>query len=96
MIRSGVTLLGQKPSIQATTYAQTLRQPVLLIWGFYDPVFPQEDGTRLDLVLKARGVNAASEYRVAPVSGHIPHIEEKDKVNEWILDFLRTNSDYAP
>ena len=66
--------------------AARLRQPVLIIWGEYDPVVPIADGRRLaELLPNAR-------FEMIARSWHRPHVERPAETAAVIRGFLRAFS----
>jgi pimeloyl-ACP methyl ester carboxylesterase len=61
---------------------QEISQPVLLLWGDHDRVFPLEVGERVKSQLPH------VEWHVIPEAGHLAQWEEPAIVNQFILSFL--------
>lgn len=61
-----------------------LTQPVLLVWGNHDKVFPLAVGE------KVRQLLPQAEWHVIPEAGHMPQWEQPTAVNRLIENFLRT------
>jgi pimeloyl-ACP methyl ester carboxylesterase len=59
-----------------------LKMPVLLIWGRHDHIFPP---SHADSALKRL---ANGRIEIFEESGHTPQIEEPDRFNRLVLDFL--------
>jgi pimeloyl-ACP methyl ester carboxylesterase len=72
-LRDGVTLEAQLPQ---------LSMPVLLVWGRHDHLFPASHAeAAAALVPNAR-------VEIFEDSGHTPQMEEPDRFNRLVLDFL--------
>ncbi len=61
---------------------QTLKMPILLIWGDSDTLTPLAQGEHL------KGLIPEAELVVLKQVGHIPHIEDVKPFNEALLKFL--------
>ncbi|HEX6488307.1 MAG TPA: alpha/beta fold hydrolase [Candidatus Dormibacteraeota bacterium] len=59
-------------------------QPVLLIWGTRDPLFPVEHATRAHRLLPS------SQLLILEGAGHTPQAERPQDFNRAVLDFLGT------
>ena len=70
--------------------AARLTMPTLLIWGAYDPVFPEAAGKAL------QGRIAGAEMQVIDRAWHRPHEERPDEVAAAIDDFLRKKGGGTP
>lgn len=57
-------------------------KPILLVWGEEDQTVPYATHTRITDVLHA-------EFLSVPEAGHLPHLEQPDKVNPKIISFLQ-------
>jgi len=64
--------------------AAALRQPVLILWGEYDPVVPITDGRRL------AGMLPNARFEMIARSWHRPHVERPAETAAAIRSFLRT------
>ena len=73
-LRDGVVVEGRLPE---------LRMPTLLIWGGHDHIFPASHAQ----AAKERIPNA--RFEVFSDSGHTPQMEEPERFNRLVLDFLR-------
>jgi pimeloyl-ACP methyl ester carboxylesterase len=62
-----------------------LSQPVLLVWGRYDPLIPLETGERAEKALGER-----TQLFVIDKAAHCPNLEHPDQFNPKVLDFLRS------
>lgn len=60
-----------------------ITQPMLLLWGADDPVFPAGDGTKLARLL------AQARLHVFEHTGHIVHEERAEETRHAILHFLK-------
>lgn len=63
-----------------------ISQPVLLLWGDHDRVFPLEVGEQVKSQI------SHVEWHVIPKAGHIAQWEEPALVNQFILSFLKGKS----
>jgi pimeloyl-ACP methyl ester carboxylesterase len=63
-----------------------IAQPVLLLWGSRDPIFPADHGTRLQREMP----NAT--LQVIDGAGHVLHEEQPDAVAQHLLSWLRSAS----
>lgn len=61
-----------------------LRMPTLLVWGRHDHIFPAAHAE------SARGRISGSRVEIFEGSGHTPQMEEPERFNRLVLDFLRT------
>ena len=68
---------------------QMISQPVLLLWGEHDRVFPLEVGERVKNQL------SHVEWHVIPGTGHLAQWEKPEIVNQFILSFLERDSSSA-
>jgi 4,5:9,10-diseco-3-hydroxy-5,9,17-trioxoandrosta-1(10),2-diene-4-oate hydrolase len=73
-LRNGVVVEDRLPE---------LRMPTLLIWGGHDHIFPASHAQ----AAKDRIANGRLE--IFDDSGHTPQMEEPDRFNRLVLDFLR-------
>ena len=64
-----------------------LRMPTLLIWGRHDHIFPAAHAE------SARGRISGSRVEIFEGSGHTPQMEEPERFNRLVLDFLRTQKE---
>jgi pimeloyl-ACP methyl ester carboxylesterase len=72
-LRDGVTLEGQLPQ---------LSMPVLLIWGRHDHLFPASHAQAAAALVRNARVEIFED------AGHTPQMEEPDRFNRLVLDFL--------
>jgi pimeloyl-ACP methyl ester carboxylesterase len=59
-----------------------LAMPTLLIWGRHDHIFPASQAEA------ARGKIPGARLEIFEASGHTPQMEEPDRFNRVVLDFL--------
>jgi pimeloyl-ACP methyl ester carboxylesterase len=64
-----------------------LRMPTLLVWGRHDHIFPAAQAE------VAAGRIAGSRVEIFEGSGHTPQMEEPDRFNRLVLDFLTTRGE---
>ncbi len=67
---------------QSYTRLNTKHKPVLLIWGRDDKTNPYNNSDSIRSVLK-------TDFFPVDDAAHLPHIEQADKVNSKILEFLK-------
>jgi pimeloyl-ACP methyl ester carboxylesterase len=60
-----------------------LRMPTLLIWGRHDHIFPASHAQA------AKGRIPNGRLEIFDESGHTPQMEEPDRFNRLVLDFLQ-------
>src|SRR5262249_28490217 len=80
MARSVADLHGQ--TVSALPYLAHIAAPVLVVWGARDGILPVAHGRRAVRLLQ-RGY-----LHVLPASAHRPQIEEPERFNRVLLDFL--------
>ncbi|HEV2014166.1 MAG TPA: alpha/beta hydrolase [Candidatus Dormibacteraeota bacterium] len=73
-LRDGVAVENRLPE---------LRMPTLLIWGRHDHIFPASHAEA------ARNRIPNGRVEIFDDSGHTPQMEEPDRFNRLVLDFLR-------
>jgi pimeloyl-ACP methyl ester carboxylesterase len=73
-LRDGVAVENRLPE---------LRMPTLLIWGRHDHIFPASHAEA------ARNRIPNARVEIFDDSGHTPQMEEPDRFNRLVLDFLR-------
>jgi 4,5:9,10-diseco-3-hydroxy-5,9,17-trioxoandrosta-1(10),2-diene-4-oate hydrolase len=73
-LRNGVVVEDRLPE---------LRMPTLLIWGGHDHIFPASHAQA------AKNRIANGRLEIFDDSGHTPQMEEPDRFNRLVLDFLR-------
>jgi len=64
--------------------ARLMPQPILVLWGEYDPVFPVEAGRAMAARLKS------ADFRVVGRSWHRPHEERPGETGRLMGEFLAT------
>jgi len=76
-------VFGSKPEIRIREEdLQTIRQPVLLIWGSNDTFGTVEEGQKIASCIKdSRFINLES-------AGHLPWLDEPPFCAERIIEFL--------
>ncbi|HEV3233021.1 MAG TPA: alpha/beta fold hydrolase [Candidatus Dormibacteraeota bacterium] len=83
MLRSSSNVLGQ--AISALDRLHLAEQyPVLIVWGANDRVFPVSHARRAARVLPRARVEVFQDC------GHMPQLEQADKFNEVLLDWMQT------
>lgn len=60
--------------------------PILIIWGSRDRSIPLQVGQKLQSIL------SSAELYVIESAGHLPQLEQAEKFNDKLLDFLRRSS----
>src|SRR5262249_29055666 len=80
MARSVADLHGQ--TVSALPYLPHIDTPVLVVWGARDGILPVAHGRR------AAGLLRRGYLYVLPDSAHRPQIEEPERFNRVLLDFL--------
>ncbi|WOL11581.1 hypothetical protein Cni_G20345 [Canna indica] len=73
-------ILSNKEKFQLTPLAQQ----VLIIWGEHDQIFPLEKAFQIQKRLGEKN----AKLEVVEKSGHLPQMENADKFNKVLLDFL--------
>ena len=81
-IRIGVSLSGQRDSINFRDQLDKIRVPTLLIWGREDGVMPLEHGKI------AHQLIAGSKLTVIDDCGHVPQIEHPGRFVDEVEHFL--------
>lgn len=83
-LRSGVTIMGVRPSVRDYWVAQAPRYqgPVLVIWGKQDAVLP------VTAAADARRVMPQAQIQLIDDCGHLPMIERPDEFLAALLPFL--------
>lgn len=87
MARSVADLQGQ--TVTALPHLATIEGPVLVVWGARDGILPVAHGYRAVELLR-RG-----HLYVLPASAHRPQVDEPDRFNDAMLDFL-TAAEWPP
>jgi 4,5:9,10-diseco-3-hydroxy-5,9,17-trioxoandrosta-1(10),2-diene-4-oate hydrolase len=82
MLRSGVTVLGQKGAVRRDHLIPKLQAPLLIAWGRQDPVVPVFHGER------AAKAAPQAQLSIFEECGHWPHLEQAEAFNALLLDFL--------
>jgi len=67
-----------------------IRQPVLIVWGAEDRVFPPDVGEDMHRQI------SGSRLELIPNAGHIPMWERPDVVNPLLIDFLQLDTEKTP
>jgi pimeloyl-ACP methyl ester carboxylesterase len=78
-----ITSFGGQKAIFSDEELQSIRSPLLAIWGKHDKVFPVEHGYRL-----AEHV-PDSKLHVIENAAHVPILDNPDQVNDLLVGFLR-------
>ncbi|MET0663852.1 MAG: alpha/beta fold hydrolase [Ilumatobacteraceae bacterium] len=82
-MRSVIDVGGQTVSATDRLYLAT-RVPTLIVWGERDAVIPVEHART------AHRAIASSRLEVLGGVGHFPHVEDPNRFNEALVDFLAT------
>lgn len=89
MIRTLLHLGGSRPKFaQTAEQLERVTQPVQLFWGKDDPFGPPEIGERAARILPK------AEFHIV-AGGHVPWIDEPQRISHLAAPFLRTHSSAA-
>lgn len=65
---------------------RAIKVPTLLIWGMNDPLSSLDNAERLNGAIKN------SRKVIFDKAGHYPFLEQADRFNQVVLEFLKTQS----
>lgn len=82
-LRSIAQMRSLRDGIVVQQRLKELRMPTLLIWGRHDHIFPAAHAQEALLHLRKGRVEIFED------SGHTPQMEEPDRFNRLVLEFLR-------
>jgi pimeloyl-ACP methyl ester carboxylesterase len=71
---------------RVATALRPLDRPALVIWGRRDPYLP------FKLAERQREAFPSADVRVLEHSGHWPFVDQADRVEELLLDFLKAST----
>ncbi len=85
------SILSAPPGPRPSELLPKVSQPLLVLWGEKDPWTPiSAAGIYQDLAADAqRSVGASVEFHAIAETGHCPHDERPEIVNQLILDWLK-------
>ena len=82
---SVITGLSGQKSIFTDEELRSINNPLLVIWGAQDKLFPVEHGYRLAKLAPN------SSMHVIEHSAHVPLLDNPDRVSELIVGFLEAS-----
>jgi 4,5:9,10-diseco-3-hydroxy-5,9,17-trioxoandrosta-1(10),2-diene-4-oate hydrolase len=83
---SVLTDFGGQKSIFSDEELLSIRQPVLAVWGEFDPLFPVEHGYRLARLVRNSSLHVIDNAR------HVPLLDNPEIVNDLIVGFIDGDS----